>query len=214
MTESIKVGEHITTNVSIEKADLSVLLEGNKANIFYSDPPWSDGNLKYWNTMRNKMSGTTEDNVITLEEMTLAIQNIIKNHTDGYVVLETGKAAVEFQTNLLKSVVHNIQIFDVFYRSGSRWLPNKILVGATNPKYKFDLDLNGVKCDGFVLPDMIFEHIGKQGDIVLDPFMGLCNTGMAAIKRGMKFAGNEFNSVRYNKALASLEKYRKKYDRA
>ena len=79
--------KYITTNKSIEKVDINYLLKGEKARIFYSDPPWSDGNLKYWNTMRNKMSGTKEEKVVTLEEMTLAIQNIIKNHVDGYVIL-------------------------------------------------------------------------------------------------------------------------------
>lgn len=207
-------GRHITTNKSIEKVNMTSLLLGKKAKIFYSDPPWSDGNLKYWNTMRNKMSGTTETNVVTLEEMTTAIRDIITNHVDGYVVLETGNAALEFQKKLLEPIVKDIRVFDVFYRSGSKWLPNKILVGVTDTKYKFDIDLTGVKCDGFVLPDMVFSHVAKKGDVVIDPFMGLCNTGMASIKHGLQFAGNEFNKVRYDRALVSLNKYTKKYDRA
>ena len=209
-----KIGKHVTTNKSIEKADINYLLSGKKAKIFYSDPPWSDGNLKYWNTMRNKMSGTTETNVVTLEEMTNAIRDIIINNIDGYVVLETGNKALPFQKKLLEGVVKDIKVFDVFYRSGSKWLPNKILVGVTDSKYKFDIDLTGVKCDGFILPDIVFNHVANKGDIVIDPFMGLCNTGMASIKHGLQFAGNEFNKVRYDRALVSLKKYHNKYDRA
>lgn len=209
-----KLDRHLICQKSIEQVDIQQLLQGQKAKIFYSDPPWSDGNLKYWNTMRNKMSGTTEENVITLEEMTNTIRNIIKNHIDGYVFLETGKAALEFQKKLLEPVVKNIKVFDVFYRSGSKWLPCKILVGVTDTKYNFDMDLSDVKCDGFVLPNMVFEKIANKGDIVIDPFMGLCNTGMAAIKWGLTFRGNEFNKVRYEKAKASLLRNIKKYDRA
>ena len=206
--------KHRLSQRSIEKVDMNYLLEGKKANVFYSDPPWSDGNLRYWNTMRNKNTGTTETNVLSLKEMTNKVRDIIRNNVDGYVILETGNKAIDFQVEILKPVVHNIQIFDVFYKSGSVWKPNKILVSVTNPKYKFNLDLTGIKCDGFVLPDLILNHVAKEGDLVIDPFMGLCNTGMASIKNGMVFAGNEFNSSRYDKALKSLTRYFKKYDRA
>ena len=209
----MKQNQYITTNQTIEKIDLKYLLKGEKARIFYSDPPWSDGNLKYWNTMRNKMSGTNETNVVTLDDMTKAIRNIISNHVDGYVVLETGKAALNFQRKLLESVVHNIKVFDVFYKSGSKWLPNVVLVGVTNPSYKFDVNLTGIQCDGFVLPDKIFGAVAKENDLVIDPFMGLCNTGKACMKHKLRFAGNEFNKVRYDKAINNLNYSIKKYAR-
>lgn len=205
--------KYTTTNKSIEKVDINYLLKGEKARIFYSDPPWSDGNLKYWNTMRNKMSGTKEEKVVTLEEMTLAIQNIIKNHVDGYVILETGKAALEFQKELLSKVVHNIKVYDVFYKSGSKWLPNVVIVGVTNPSYNFNVNLTGIQCDGFILPDKVFSEIAKENDLVIDPFMGLCNTGKACMKHKLRFAGNEFNKVRYDKAINNINQSIKKYAR-
>ena len=150
---------------------------------------------------------------MSLEQMTKAIKEIIKNHVDGYVVLETGIKALDFQKQLLETVVKDIKVFDVFYKSGSKWKPNKILVGVTDNKYRFDIDLTGIKCDGFKLPDMIFSHVAKEGDIVIDPFMGLCNTGMACIKHKLKFSGNEFNEVRYNRAINNLNKSINKYAR-
>ena len=207
------ITKHRITNKSIEKIDTNRLLGGETAMIFYSDPHWSDGNLKYWNTMRNKMCGTTDEKVVTLEDMTKAIKNLINNHVDGYVILETGIKALDFQQDLLQSIVKNIKVYDVFYKSGSKWKPNKILVGVTDKKYKFDIDLSGIKCDGFKLPDVIFEHIAKKDDLVIDPFMGLGNTGMACVKHDLKFAGNEFNEVRYNRAINNLNKSIKKYAR-
>ena len=35
------------TNRSIENLNIKKLLNNNTAKIFYSDPPWSSGNLKY-----------------------------------------------------------------------------------------------------------------------------------------------------------------------
>jgi 16S rRNA G966 N2-methylase RsmD len=33
---------------------LDELMEGDKADFIYSDPPWGQGNLTYWQTMNKK----------------------------------------------------------------------------------------------------------------------------------------------------------------
>ena len=49
--------KHSLLNKSIETIDFHNWLKDKKAYVFYSDPPWSDGNLKYWATLNNRQTG-------------------------------------------------------------------------------------------------------------------------------------------------------------
>ena len=35
------------------------LMVGNQADFIYSDPPWGQGNLRYWQTMNKKMNNAS-----------------------------------------------------------------------------------------------------------------------------------------------------------
>jgi len=43
------------------------------------------------------------------------------------------------------------------------------------------------------IPTMIIENFSKEGDIILDPFMGLGTVGVAAVKANRKYLGFEVN---------------------
>ena len=33
------------------------LMDGKQADIIYTDPPWGQGNIRYWQTLNKKMTG-------------------------------------------------------------------------------------------------------------------------------------------------------------
>tara|TARA_R110000737_G_scaffold166014_1_gene193262 strand:+ start:891 stop:1076 length:186 start_codon:yes stop_codon:yes gene_type:complete len=52
-----KIGEHTVRHGDIHnEIEINELTQNIKANIFYSDPPWGSGNLKYWDTMNKKQN--------------------------------------------------------------------------------------------------------------------------------------------------------------
>ena len=49
--KTIKIGKHTVSNEDVQNVDFNKLLNGEKAHILYTDPPWGDGNMKYWCTL-------------------------------------------------------------------------------------------------------------------------------------------------------------------
>ena len=52
--KTIKIGKHTVSNEDVQHVDFNKLLEGSKAHILYTDPPWGDGNMKYWCTLNKR----------------------------------------------------------------------------------------------------------------------------------------------------------------
>jgi DNA modification methylase len=193
------INNHRVENLSIELVDFDKLMNGEKALIFYSDPPWNDGNLKYWNTMKKKADGINYDKVLTYEELLNIIIKIIKNHVDGYVFLEVGNNQLDLVLKKLNRILFNIKVFTCRYGSG---LTNKIIFGGTNKNYTFNEDINGMK--GYEIPYKCVKSVGKENKIVLDPCCGMGYSAQAAVDNNMRFYGNEFNSQRLNKTIKRL----------
>ena len=51
----INVGNHRVRHGDIMEG-IDSLMEGQKADFIYSDPPWGQGNITYWQTMNVKMN--------------------------------------------------------------------------------------------------------------------------------------------------------------
>ena len=50
----IKIGNHLVESKDIFDLAVDAMLAGVEAKVFYCDPPWGDGSVKYWNTMNRK----------------------------------------------------------------------------------------------------------------------------------------------------------------
>src|SRR5690348_15319918 len=85
----LQIGPHKVTNVSIERLEVNSMLSGETVDILYSDPPWGDGNLKYWAAMNKKMSGR-EFTPISYEALIERFRELIECYVDGHVLIETG----------------------------------------------------------------------------------------------------------------------------
>lgn len=203
--KTIELGKHIVSNEDVQNVDFNKVLKGSKAHILYTDPPWGDGNMKYWCTLNKRHTGQ-EIEAMSYKTLIKIIKDMIKNHVDGYVFLETGNKWLDETLNDVKDVIYNEKVYNLRYKSGSKLLTNPVIVGTTDPN--------------LVLPNLdelegaIDEHslkiaiplLAKEGAILLDPTCGMGNSARSAIKNKMRFVGNEFNAKRLEKTINSLKK--------
>ena len=54
--------------------------------------------------------------------------------------------------------------------------------------------------------EVLVNNSSKEGEIVLDPFMGIGSTGIAAVRNGREFIGIEIDKKYYDIALQRIEK--------
>lgn len=203
---SIKqIGKHRVSENDIQNVDFNELLNGQKAHILYTDPPWGDGNMKYWCTLNKRHTGK-EIEAMSYKSLIQIIKKIIINNVDGYVFLETGNQWLEDTKNDLQGILFNTEVYSLQYKSGSKLLTNPVIVGSTNPNIKLPnlQSLEGAIDEKSL--EIAIPLLAKEGSILLDPCCGMGNSARSAIKNKMVFVGNEFNAKRLEKTIVSLQK--------
>ena len=200
-----EIVKHVVSNEDIQNVNFNKLLKGEKAHILYTDPPWGDGNMKYWCTLNKRHTGK-EIEPMSYERLVNIIKGIIKNHVDGYVFLETGNKWLDKTLSDVKEVLYNEKVYLLRYKSGSNLLTNPVIVGTTRPDlFLPNLDEIEGAIDEVSLKIAI-PLLAKKGAILLDPTCGMGNSARSAIQNNMRFVGNEFNSKRLEKTILSLKK--------
>lgn len=198
------IGAHKVTNASIDSLIVDSMLNGEKIDVFYSDPPWGDGNLKYWVTMNKKMTGA-EYNPLTYTQLIDRITGLIRNYVDGHVFIETGKKWELETVQALDGLVYNVRTFTLLYKSGSKMLENVLIYGVTNPSIP-TMTFNPTGMTGQAVAQKCIEAVARPNGIVCDPCCGMGYTARAAVTNGMRFRGNEFNAKRLQKTIDFLRK--------
>ena len=197
------IGQHKITNDSIESPIVDSMLAGEKVDILYSDPPWGDGNLKYWATMNKKMTGK-EFKPLTYSALITRIVGLIHNYVDGHVFIETGTKWETETIDAIQGLVKNIRVYRLQYRSGSKMLENVMIYGVTDTRHPMmQFDPSGMS--GFEVPKQCIASVATLGGIVLDPCCGMGYSAKAAVGAGMRFRGNEFNAKRLQKTIDFLK---------
>ena len=185
------------------------LMNGSKADFIYSDPPWGQGNLRYWQTINNKMTGAEKRDVI-YDDFLVHFFNTIEKYSADKVVLEYG---CQWNEDIVKMALahgfkHNGSTV-CYYKSGSNLKPCDLHflsktsdVNLTEEFKKVCTELEDLK-----LVEYIFNYLEvPEEGICLDPMCGMGFTAQASINRGMTFYGNELNLARLQKTKARLEK--------
>ena len=197
------IGNHAITLGSVENNQVETLFSGGeKADIIYSDPPWGDGNMKYWATQCEKMTGTRPKQ-FTYAEMLARFNQLIKNHCKGAVFIETGPRWEQQVIEAMQSIgVQISQVVRIVYGSGKTTFPNILICGSVNGVAPIvppgTENLKGVK-----LPTSLAIANAVPGGILFDPCCGMGYSAKAAVAAKMRFRGNEFNAKR----LALTEKF-------
>ena len=197
------IGSHAITLGSVEGSQVEGLFSpGEKAHILYSDPPWGEGNMKYWATMAEKMTGS-RPNQMTFDGMLDRFGELIRGFCTGFVFVEQGMRFEEQTVGALqKAGVTVSRIVQIRYGSGKNTLPNILICGSVNGQTPtLPEGVEGMK--GAKLPYEVVKCNALPGGIVLDPCCGMGYTAKAAVRNNMIFRGNEFNSAR----LAKTEKF-------
>lgn len=201
-----KIGLHKITNASIEDPILDRMLAGEKARVLYTDPPWGDGNMKYWTTLNKKMTGKVYA-PLSYQALLDRVMDLAKKYVEGHVFIETGTNwGAQVKKTMEKAGLVNMTAFNLQYRSGAEILPMLMLYGSTSAKYSYDKSKFVPTTEkGATLVRKCLEVVGEEGQIVIDPCCGMGYTAKAALHMKMKFRGNEFNSERLKKTLEFLK---------
>lgn len=202
-----KIGEHKVTNASIEDPILDRMLAGEKARVLYTDPPWGDGNMKYWTTLNKKMTGKVYA-PLSYQQLLDRIMDLAKKYVEGHVFVETGR---DWEGQVRKSMddagLRNIRVFHLQYRSGAKILPMIMLYGGTSARFSYDsTKFKPTTEKGATLVKKCLGVVAEEGQIVIDPCCGMGYTAKAALHHKMRFRGNEFNTARLQDTLDFLRK--------
>lgn len=205
MDQIKKIGPHTITCASIENPIVDLMLQGHgrKVRVLYSDPPWGDGNLKYWATQNRKMTGAVFT-PLTYDALVNRILDLTQKYVQGHIFIETGlRWEKMLMDSFAKAGLLNVQSHRMEYASGSKMLVNVAVSASNIPSTPFG-QLPDVAAIDYIA-EVIRATGAVPGSLVLDPCCGMGYTAAAAIKTGMVFAGNEFNSVRLAKTIKRLE---------
>lgn len=185
------------------------LMRGEVADFIYSDPPWGQGNLKYWQTINKRHTGR-EPNQINYEEWLPLYFGILNRYAKDVAVIEYGvgwRDDIIHMTQEAGFCHHGVIVS--FYRGGKGVLPLDIHVlsksgGVTIPD---GLEASIADKVGYKVVQAMFDSFcPKDAQLILDPMCGMGYTAQAAIDRGLSFRGNELNEKRLGKTIERLKK--------
>jgi hypothetical protein len=200
----LNIGPHKLNNASLMDPSVDQMLGMEKVNVLYTDPPWGEGNMKYWVSLAQKQTGKPFQQT-TYADLLARIAGFAARYVDGYVFVETGVKWGDQVMKALEPVCHKLAIQTMQYRSGAKLLECVLVSGVTDPAYPaLSLDVSGLR--GAALPKAVVASVATPGGIVFDPCCGMGYTAKAAVNAGMRFRGNEVNRHRMQDTVDFLTK--------
>jgi hypothetical protein len=187
--------------------DLDGLLRGERADLIYTDPPWGQGNVRYWQTINQRQTGAERQD-IEFGAFLARVFDVLARYAAGPVFVEYGirwRPEIESQT---KRCSFRIELrCPSLYASGSNLLPLDFYVLSRQPLAipAGYADMVG-RLKGKDLPIQATAPFATAGGIILDPMCGMGYTAEAARRHGMRFRGNELNRHRLEKTIARLRR--------
>lgn len=163
-------------------------LAGERARVVYSDPPWGEGNLKYWRT-HNDQCGHPVSWARFLDTLGRVLSESLQ--PGGHLFLEMGVRWVDELARAMDAAgFPERSRWNVLYGPASKPLPNVLWYSGP-----------GAACDptgmrGEPMTRHVFDSIAEQGALVFDPCCGKGMTARCAVRAGMRFVGCELNPKR------------------
>lgn len=181
------------------------------ADLMYSDPPWGEGNIKYWATMNQKMTGELVQPA-PLVTFLDSIFSIAQRYVTSYLLIEYGVRWRDMiQQRGVQAGFTPVSIIDILYRGGGKLLPLDMHVFTRGPQplpagyVEGVAGSHGYDCvSRAVRPLAGLLRSPERTPILLDPCCGMGYMAQAAVDNGMAFRGNELNHVRLQKTIARL----------
>jgi len=208
---------------------------GECADLIVSDPPYlltsggknSTGDLGGCLNYRN--DGKIVDCKITWEQIHQILFNALKSGNHAYVMSNNRNLEEALRTAKQAGFkLHNIIIWDKGTVTPNRFYMNRVEFAPMyyKGKAKFIKDMSlpnifnipNLKGNGHPtekpveLMSLFIEQSSNENDIVLDPFMGIGTTGIAAKRLNRGFIGVEKNEKYFEIACRQVEKAQKQGD--
>ena len=197
----ISVGRHLLTRGTLLGVQIDEMLDGAPpVHILYSDPPWNDRILKFFEN-RARRSGVEHVDPTSYADICRAMARLIDLYVVGYAFIETAVTGVDQMLAAVKPMVNETRVFSTRY--GSR--EARIIAGAFfgEPLHDIPEGLGGLP-----LVRACLAPVARAGEYVLDPCCGSGLTAKAAVPLGMGFIGNELDPNRLDLCRRWLEAHK------
>lgn len=192
------LGNHRLALGDVERGAVADVMGADRAAIVYSDPPWGEGNLRYWRTAAGDAARPRWEDF--RERWCDAVAAVLASGASVFV--EMGERWADgFATALSDVGIVVTRRWTVQYGHPSR--PNVLLYAG--PLLLADFDPSAL--NGAALPRACVAAVARPGGIVLDPCCGKGFTARAAVAAGMHFRGVELNAKRLGVTMEWLRRH-------
>ena len=171
------IGPHKVNCGSLVSGEVDQMLAGETVAVFYSDPPWGDGNLAYWKTMAKKMTGQDLAQV-NHEQLYDRLTELIQSYVGagGHVFIETGLRWREFVVRRLQAIgLTSLMTQRIQYGSGAKLYDNVLVSASKGAAKPFDLDASpyrGAELVRRVVGSVATPGGGRAGPVLRDGLHG------------------------------------------
>lgn len=213
-----KINNHIVqcSDIMKDQTQLLDMIKG-KVDILYCDPPWGDGMIKFFNTLRKKQTNTFSENLpenkIFLNRLAvLTLQSKAK-----FICIENGnKWSFETEETFKVNGFFHVATINGYYDKPKKPMKVHLFLNLDqienkNKEYIEELKnkfiTSATDKSGFELVESVFfSCLGNnlKDKTVFDLCCGFGLTAKIAKKHGMNFVGNEVNQKRLDKTIKVL----------
>ena len=182
---------HRITLHDIMTNDLDDLFQGAKADVFYSDPPWGEGSLKFWRTHIGQKGHTVD-----WENFVRRVKFLCDRHVTGSRFIETG---LRFEKDIIAIFGEPQGRYVTKYKGGGKIVDNILLGYGEQPK----VDPSGKT--GIDVALIVLSSLPTAPKSVFDCCVGLGTTAKVAKKLGLTCYANELDPKRAARTMKILD---------
>ena len=199
LVEVHDIGEHRVAVGDVQRGAVREFMRVERAAIVYSDPPWGEGNLRYWRTQAKDSSRPLWSEFVA--EWTASVSDALI--PGGALFVEMGLRWADAFSDALASVGRPVSArWKTLYGPSSKLLPVALLYSGPSLRDVFDPSpLRGPtlprECVREAAHAMRLDALPSEfRGAVFDPCCGKGYTARAAVAAGMKFRGIELDPKR------------------
>jgi len=196
-----RIGPHAITCANIADPVVDMLISDVPLGVLYSDPPWGDGNVKFWATLAKKDTGVNTQ-VLTYDQLLGRVMQLAEK-VSGHIFIETGPRWVTMVQDMFQQAYGNARAYEMLYPGGKKMLTCWLVVSSNDGSGPYR-GFNPTGMHGAKVPRECVLSVRQPGRGLLDPCCGMGYSARAAIAAGMVFRGNELNAKRLAKTAAFL----------
>lgn len=170
-----------------------------KTNIVYTDPPWTNGNCKYWRTIASRQDNNIKSYQLKYSDFLTHLKKQLPSSIPLFI---------EGSTHTYNELISNFKKEYKYYKCYLTYYNNRkqVLIHFNNTPI-IDLDLNNTHDTEMIKQS--FQYINKNIDnpVILDSCVGLGLTARTSYQYNNNFIGFDLNETRIQKTINSLKKH-------